>query len=416
MTVRRAGWWLRGALLVFAFAIALTAFRAGVGVSDRVGVASADLLTHVYYSLGLFVLGGMDLGIPKGGPVVARGLLWVAYFVAPLITTSAVLEGALRLLRPGWLQRRSLHDHVVIVGAGRLGMIFLDALHELAPDRRVLVVDMDASRANVPQAQDRYGALFLAGDIRSTATLDSLGLETARLVVLLTDQDLVNLEGAWQIADRAPRAQVVAHVADLGMRRSVERVRHAHRARLHLFNSHQIAARRLHDDHLRDHFRETARADVIVLAGFGRFGQTILEHLQEEAHGEIQRAVLVDVAAERQARLFKAQVPGFDACELVVVAGDLDDPETWQKVDEATSGIEIEPVFVMGTDDDRLNLRIAISVREAHPDARIFLRCVYRSSFTTEVAKELDLEILAVESMLRDALSREQRNWLENGE
>jgi Trk K+ transport system NAD-binding subunit len=402
--------------LVFAFAIALTAFRAGVGVSDRVGVANADLLTHIYYSLGLFVLGGMDLGIPRGGPVMARALLWVAYFLAPLITTSAVLEGALRLLRPEWLQRRGLSDHVVVVGAGRLGMIFLDALHELAPDRRVLVVDMDANRANVRQAQDRYGARFLAGDIRNAATLDSLGLETARLVVLLTDEDLVNLDAAWRIVERAPRAQVVAHVADLGMRRTVERVRLANRGRLHLFNSHQIAARRLHDDHLRDHFAETAPADVVVLAGFGRFGQTILEHLQEEAEGEIERAVIIDVAGERQARLFKAQVPGFDACELVVIPSDLDDPATWQRVEEATSVYDVEPVFVVGTDDDQVNVRTAIALRSTHPKARIFVRCVYRSSFTSEIAKELDLEILAVETMLRDALFREQRTWLESAE
>lgn len=387
------------------------AFEAGVGVSARDGLPEADVLTHVYYALGLFVLGGLDLGIPEGGPLGARTILWIAYFAAPLITTSAVVEGAVRLLQPQWLQRWALRDHVVVVGAGRLGMLFLETLRQHDPKVRVLLVDRDGSRASVQQARTQLGARFLLGDVHAPATLDAMGLHRARTIALLTENDLLNLETAWRIAERAPRAVVVAHVGDLGMRRTLAHVDDATAARVEVFNAHRIAAERLYEEHLERHFAQTAARDVVVLAGFGRFGQTILEHLQREARGEVQRAIVIDVHAERRVRLFKAQVPGFEQCELVTIQGDIDDPHTWERVEAATSGLGVEPVLVLGTDDDQLNLRAAIGLRALHPSSRIFVRCVYESTFTTQLARRMSFEVLGVEAMLRQALRDQHRPW-----
>lgn len=381
-------------------------------MSDRAGLPDADLLTHTYYAIGLFVLGGLDLGIPHGGPPLARALLWTAYFAAPLITTGAVVESALRLLKPEWLVRRGLHDHVVVFGVGRLGLLFLEALRAREPDAKILVVDRDASRASVAHATNRFGARFLLGDARTQSVLDSMGLEHARAVALLTDDDLVNLEAAWHIAERAPGTSVIAHVADIGMRRTVARVEDRTTARVHVFNAHHIAAERLYEEHLEEDFATTRAEDVVVIAGFGRFGQTILEYLQRKASGAVQRAIVVDVEAERRARLFRAQVPGFDRCELVTVQGDLDDPKTWDEVERATHDVDVEPVFVIGTDNDQVNLRTAIALRGLHPRARMYVRCVYESAFTTELSRTLRFEVLAVQDMLRRVLGERQAEWL----
>jgi voltage-gated potassium channel Kch len=409
---RRLGWVVRGALLVGTFAIALLAFRAGVGTSDRAGIAHADLLAHVYYSLGLFVLGGLDLGIPHGGPIFARAMLWIAYFAAPIITTTAVVESAIRLLEPQWFLRRGLRDHVVIVGIGRLGMLFVEALRAREPDVKVLVIDLDAHSANVSQAKARHHVRFMAGDVHDAGTLTAMALEHARAVVLLTDDDLANLEAAWRIAELAPRAQVIAHVGDIGMKRTLASVQDRTSDRVHVFNGHRIAAERLYDGHLRAHFAGTKERDVVVLAGFGRFGQTILEHLQIEAHGEIERAFIVDIAADRRVRLFRAQVPGFEKCELVTVQGDVDDPVTWEQIEKRTAGGAVRPVYVLATDDDELNLRTAVSLRTLDPDVRIFVRCAYESSFTQELSRRMSFTVLAIEAMLREALAERQHEWM----
>ena len=64
------------------FGCGLLGLLSGVEVSARSGVPQADLLTKVYYTLGLFVLGGMDLGTPayRATPFwrrcTPRGPLW----------------------------------------------------------------------------------------------------------------------------------------------------------------------------------------------------------------------------------------------------------------------------------------------------------------------------------------------------
>ena len=390
----------------------VAAFRSGVGVSARDGLPSADLIAQTYYALGLFVLGGLDLGVPQGGPIAARGMLWLVYFLAPIITTSAAVEGLLRLLRPSWLERRGLRNHVVVVGIGRLGLLFVEILREREPRLRVLVVDEDGQRANARVVQDRFGARFLAGDIRAKATLDSLQLERARAVVLLTDDDLVNLEAAWAIAARAPRASVLAHVGDMGMRRTVERVEGRGEERVRVFNSHRVAAEHLYKAHLEAHFAQTEPEDVVVLAGFGRFGQTIFEYLRREAGGEIQRAVIVDSVAARQARLFRAQVLRGESCEFVTIEGDVDEPETWQRVEDAVHGTDVPPAYVIATDDDRINLRAAVALRSLDAEAQIFVRVVYESRFTERLAEELRFTVLPVEAMLGRAVRERLTEWL----
>ena len=81
----------RSLMLVIVFACGLVAFLCGVGTTSRPAVVDSGILTKAYYTLGLFVLGGMDLGMPTGGPTAARTLLWFAYFAAPTITASPII-------------------------------------------------------------------------------------------------------------------------------------------------------------------------------------------------------------------------------------------------------------------------------------------------------------------------------------
>ncbi len=394
-------------LLVVTFAVALAAFESGVGVNQRLDDA-ADLWTHTYWAFGLFVLGGLDIGLPTGGPPLMRALLWVAYFLAPLITTSAVIEGALRVFRPDWLRRLALADHVVIVGLGRLGTTFLDALRERDPHRRVLVIEKDASSAGVTAA--RFSVALLAADVRDEATLDAMHLERARAVVLLTGDDLVNLEVGSRITRRAPHVRVVAHVSDIATRRLVERSNGG--ARIKTFNSHRVAARGLHEEHLEAAFAATAPRDVVVIAGFGRFGQTTLEHLLDEAHGELDHAIVVDVEAERRVRAFRAQVPGTERCTITTVEGDLDDPLTWERVDAALAPFEVPPVFVLATDDDGRNLRAASGLRGAGKTGPIYVRCVYRSAFIEELSEEHGFVVISIDEVMRRTMRERMAEWI----
>ena len=99
--------------------ISILAFRNGVNVSDRVDIPDRDLITQLYYSIGLFTLGGMDLGMPTGGPVFWQRALALMYFMAPALAAFTVIEGFWKLI---W-QRMAFYwpwrNHIVVAGGGR---------------------------------------------------------------------------------------------------------------------------------------------------------------------------------------------------------------------------------------------------------------------------------------------------------
>ena len=115
---QRLGWrWPAAAAL---FLLAFVGLLSGVGLSERPDVGASSLLTKAYYSLGLFVVGGLDLGTHDSGPWFGRTMLWVAYFGAPLLTASAVVEAVIRVMAPRRWQMRRLQNHIVIAGTSDL--------------------------------------------------------------------------------------------------------------------------------------------------------------------------------------------------------------------------------------------------------------------------------------------------------
>ncbi len=384
------------------FAFVVAAFASGVVTSERPGLADDPITVWIYYAAGLFVFGGLDLGTPVGGMLAGRIALWIAYFLAPAITTSAVIEGLLRLVRPQWLQRRRLDDHMVLVGAGQVGMAYLEALRSVEPDRPVLLVDRSAGLATAEEAVRGAGVEFLQGDVQRAATIEALQLERARGMVAVTNSDLINLEAAWAAHAEQPSVPIAVHVADLTLLRPVERLAQDDRAPVG-FNTHQIGALHLYRSHLAGHFRDTGYRDVVVLAGFGRFGQTILEVLLDEAADELDQIVIVDRAASELFREFEADI-SHDLDGVIAIDQEITDPLAWDEVNRRLAESEATPVYVLCAGDERLNLRAAMLLRNRSIAPRIFVRCFHRSRFASNLAEQLSLELLAFEDVLRDAL------------
>jgi len=406
-----SSWIWRVALAVFAFGLALYAFRNGVVVSDRPEVLGAGILTHVYYSLGLFVLGGLDLGVPTDGPAGARAVLWLAYFLAPLVTAGVLVEGALRLLRPGWIQRQALRDHIIVVGVGRLGELFLESLYAIEKNPRVLLVDTQESERLLAKARTQYGAPYVCADIRNVSTLDMLALDRAKGVALLTGDDLVNLEAAWAVLEAEPKMSIVAHIDDMRMKREMDRLMgDTEGQRIRAFNMHHMAAERLYEQHLAPRFQKTAALDAVVLVGFGRFGQTMLEHLRREASNELERVVVVDRTAKNAVAAFNMQTQE-TAFPVDVVDGDAEDPTVWDQLDALLKDVAHPPVFIFGTDSDSLNFRLAMLLRKRSRSLEIFVRCFHESRFSAQISEHYRIHVMALEQMMHEALEEQQKEW-----
>ena len=412
MERRHRGWLQRGVALVTVFGMALYAFRAGVTVSDRANVANAPLLAHIYYAAGLFVLGGMDLGTPASGPPFAQALLWAAYFLAPIITTSAVLEAGLRIADSASLDRLGLRHHVVLVGLGRLATTFVQAARSWDPDCLLVALDRDIQRAAVRHVRRELGVRVFLGDALLPSSFAALRLGRARCVALLTDDDLLNLEVAYRLARDYPTLRVVAHVADIGLQRTAREVELPD-ARVSVFNAHRAAAEHLYTEHLHGYFAGTAARDAVVLAGFGRFGQAILELLERQAGDAVARVIVADENARASLRGFRDQFAAAGAFRVSVVSGDLGEPRTWDRISRRLGALEVAPVIIVGTQHDRVNLQGGLHARRRWPTAPTFVRCQSESAFTEALALQHQLSVLAVNTLLEAALIQSQRAWFD---
>ena len=376
-------------MLAFAivYALAVLAMSAGVGVSQR-ELSESAVLQRAYYALGLFVLGGLDLGTPVGGPPLARAILWGTYFVAPLITVSALVEAALRLIWPLALRARRLSGHVILGGAGRLTLIYVRKLRERDPKRPIVVVDQDASHPFIAELRDVHHAIVVTGDVARTETLRELRLDSAHRVVLLTGDDFANLDAAAKVLRLAPSmaGRIVVHVSDL---RVVRETKGSSIARAcEIFNGHEFAAINLVQEHLMARFESTPYRDLIVLAGFGRFGQTVLHQLQKHALGSFGRVVIIDENASSHVVAFEEE-PGFsEDYDRLLIEGNLKDPAIWLRIGRIVEAHGDAPVVILGSGDDGTNLHAALRVRRQHPDAYVITRTFRSSPFTEEVTKE----------------------------
>jgi Trk K+ transport system NAD-binding subunit len=385
-----------------AFGLAMAAFVGGVTLSEQ--PLLDGVLAYAYYSLSLFVLGGVDLGVPTGGPDWARVLMWVAYFAAPVLTVSAVVEGLYRTLTPQRWQLRNISGHTIIVGTDHLARGCLQRLAQRHVAGEVVLVHPPQSKEASERLANKFGAIVVQDRILGEGMLERLHADRAQRIMLLTEHDCTNLEVASRVLEMgaAQSPQIVVHLSDLGMLR---RLKHSGLLDdVGLFNGHELAARRLVETRLLAHFETTGPQDQVVLAGFGTFGQTVLDQLQQQTAELISRVVLVDRNVSSQAALFDEQVGFSDSFERTEISGDMIDPHTWRSTLAALEESDARPVFIFGTGDEHLNLRSAMMLAESLPDAMLVVRSYYHPALARRMESRRDFVIHNVADLLQSAI------------
>ena len=392
----------RIAFLVLALGLGLWGMCSGVSLSERelgpFDWSLAEFGMRLYYALSLF--GGVDLGVPSAGPVWASRGLWVAYFMAPMVTLSAVFEAALRLINSQDRRMRRLRDHVVVCGGGRLARLYIQRLRELDAHVSVVLIERDANKALLRELSEVYRVEILIGDIASDDVLAQARLARAQRVVLVTGDDFTNLDAAARIVRDTPglRGRIITHVADLAFLHAIPQA--VKDDGYETFNSLESAAIHLVEQRLIAVFAATEARDLVVLAGFGRFGQTVLQELESRAGDRFGTVIIIDIEAEAHSQHY-ADHAGFRGREHHVIEGHLRRPQVWHRVDALVREAAIQaPVFVVGTGDEGTNLQTALDLRQRYTDAHITVRSFAESPFASEVAERLDIEPLVLAELI----------------
>jgi Trk K+ transport system NAD-binding subunit len=389
---------------VVIFGCGFVGLVAGVGVTERPDVSEADLFTKAYYAFGLFVLGGLDLGTPTGGPLYARILLWVAYFAAPVWTASAVFETILHALRPPVWRVRSVKNKIVIIGGGELTLGFLNRITASGHGRRVIVIVDELQHPHLDELRSYRGVRVFVVSGDQMHRMRRYPLHKASKFLLLSEQDEINLELASILLEHDPELgpKIIFHVSNLRFLRVLADSKIV--TQCTTFNQYELAATQLARERLMRRFKTTEYRDTVVLAGFGGFGQSILEQLERHAAGEFSRVAIIDLDAKQQALISDEQGVTERKYSRHAYEGDIDNPQVWQRLfREVVSGKE-EPVFVISTGDDQINLRCAIWLRKQFPNALIISRTLAPSSFAKGICDQHDVVSVNTAEMVQASI------------
>jgi Trk K+ transport system NAD-binding subunit len=137
--------------------------------------------------------------------------VWLEVFgICLMVAGTTLVTTILALLTNALVTRRiaqslgqaripGMRDHVVMVGLGSVGMKVLDGL--LARGREVVVVEREESNRYLNQVRQR-GVPLVLGDSTLAQTLDSVNLQQAASVAIVTSDDLTNIETGLAVRDR----------------------------------------------------------------------------------------------------------------------------------------------------------------------------------------------------------------------
>jgi voltage-gated potassium channel Kch len=400
----------RSAGALFFFFAAYIGFSMGVGVSERPDLLTSGPLTRAYYSLSLFVIGGVDLGTPVGGPLAGQVLVWLAYFGSPILAASTLIEALLKAMAPqSWYLRR-LRDHVIVVGSGPLTFSYLRVLREHNRKVPVVVVCNNADPIVEEEYKEAFGAIVVTGDITHDYFLNQLRVEYARKIMLLSDNSLRSYEAASHLLSLVPGigSKVVIHCSKLRFMRAMANTRVAQACET--FNTYHLAASGLVRSQMIEHFHHTQPKDVVVVAGFGRFGQTILEELQRSAISELDTVAIIDIDAHRRVMVADEQMEFKGGYTRRLYEGDVANPEVWDKLRKEVSLEGPNTVFVLGTGREEDNLRTALWIRRKYPEAMVISRSSKESLFAAEVGEEHNIIDISINQLVEENIPR---SWIE---
>jgi Trk K+ transport system NAD-binding subunit len=175
----------------------------------------------VYVTL-LTVVGSSDVELERTGVAQAAQLVLTIAGVAllPLII-AAVVEGMVnaRLALSSGKVTAQHEDHIVVVGLGNVGTRVLRQLVDLG--LQVVAIDRKAD-ARGAKAAEQLGVPFIVGDAAREETLRAASIATSKALVVVSTDDVTNLQAALNARAVRPDLRVVLRLFDDDFARRVQ--------------------------------------------------------------------------------------------------------------------------------------------------------------------------------------------------
>jgi hypothetical protein len=294
-------------------------------------------LDLLYLTLQLFPLQSGAVAPPLNWELQAARLL------APAIVAYTAVRALAALFYEQLqsLRLRFLHDHVVICGLGRMGLLLSRGF--LARGEPLVVIERDDANDYIGPSREQ-GATVLVGSATDSELLRKAGVPKARYVISVCGDDSTNAEVAVRVRALAGYQQgrmltCCVHVVDpqlYSLLRERELVLETGRSfHLEFVNIFDYGAQLLLDEY--PVFAAKVGANYrphLLVVGLGRMGESVITHLarrrwlQGGQQSERPRITVIDLQARRKVESLCLRYPQLEkACELNPYQMDIRWPE-----------------------------------------------------------------------------------------
>ena len=155
----------------------------GIYFKDIPEIGDENIAVQLYYVVSLFLMSGVDLGMPLGDKEFYRILVLLAYFLAPVITVTSALETIIRSLNPNFFKRR-YKNHVIIIGASEIAISRIENLKKLK--EKIIIVDNNRNNVNLEHFKKLSNIRFIIENYNSPNLFERLNIDYCKSIWLLT--------------------------------------------------------------------------------------------------------------------------------------------------------------------------------------------------------------------------------------
>ncbi|MBC7261270.1 MAG: NAD-binding protein [Chloroflexi bacterium] len=274
------------------------------------------------------------------------------------------------------LRLRVIHDHVVICGLGRMGLLLARGF--LRRGDRVVVIEQDEGNDFISLCREE-GAIVILGDAKDREVLRRAGVAKAKYVFSVCGDDSTNAEVAVHVQELVSSRQgypltCFIHIVDPRLYHLLREreIAPSSSYRLELFNIFDRGTQLLLEEY--PFFRESDGVSVqqphVLVIGLGRMGESLIIHIARNWWNKYAltcgplRMSIIDREAEHKVESLCQRYPKLSqACELVALQMDV----LWPEFEQASFLIDsdgqcrVTAVYVC-LDNDSLGLRAGLTL------------------------------------------------------
>jgi len=400
------------------FILALLAFNNGVYLEDKPNICTDPLFVQIYYIIGLFLLAGIDFGMPVGGTDFYRILLYISYFLAPLITVLAVIEAVLKTIGADYL-KRPYKNHVVIIGASKEAISIIHSWNapENMPyigvgfdrkwsnllcnnklyrtiyikyfkggfrdfgycqDTKLIVVEKDPNNTKLEYFRElskRRKVDIIIGDVNHSSIINKLNIGQALDCILTTNSDILNINIALKLIDDygVKKDRIITRVENNDLIIDLNNSEEEEALNLRLTTTH----RKLANCFLYRYIQTLLFLENLVIFGFGTFGQNILESISRSI--SFKNLIIIDPDAEQKYKnwVFKKKLydENFNPSYIVKTYNNKQqDSQIIEYIKEKYNKEQCIHFIMCAKLPDYANIKLATNIAESFKKSIIYLR------------------------------------------